>query len=157
MVSRSTLDLVTDVAAREQDIRVGIELVRIAARRAENAGRSTVTRKDVMDAFRVIIAPALQIQAANLSEGERVLLSRIAELARDTDLDMTAGAVYEAAQEYLPIGKTTYHTRLRRLEEAGVVDLLLRTDRGRTREIVLRYDPDEVLAACSLPGETKHA
>jgi len=35
-----------------------------------------------------------------------------------------AGAIFEEAQEYIAVGRTTYHTRLRRLADAGVIDLL---------------------------------
>ncbi|MDN7024104.1 ORC1-type DNA replication protein [Methanoculleus sp. FWC-SCC1] len=154
VVPRAALALITDIAAEEEDVRVGIDLVRKAAVRAEADGRRTVTRNDVTEASRSIIAPALQTRAANLSESERALLSRIAEAARDGGAEVTSGAVYEAAQEYAPIGKTTYNARLKRLEEAGIVDLLLRTGRGRTREILLRYDPEQVLAACGRPGRT---
>ena len=157
VVPKTNVNLIADLTAREQDIRVGIDLVRAAAENAEGAGRRTVTRKDVMDASRSIITPTLQKRAADLNEGERVLLYRIAEMAQKTDADMTSGAVFEATQEYTSTGATTYRTRLKRLEEAGLVDLPLRTDRGRTREILLRFAPDQVLAACERIGKTSAA
>jgi len=46
---------------------------------------------------------------------------------------------------------------LKRLEEAGLVDLPLRTDRGRTREILLRFAPEQVLAICEQIGKTSAA
>jgi len=156
-VPKTNVNLIADLTAREQDIRVGIDLVRAAAENAEGAGRRTVTRKDVMDASRSIITPTLQKRAADLNEGERALLYRIAEMAQKTDATMTSGAVFEATQEYTSTGATTYRTRLKRLEEAGLVDLPLRTDRGRTREILLRFAPDQVLAACERIGKTSAA
>ncbi|WP_292488906.1 ORC1-type DNA replication protein [Methanoculleus sp. 10] len=157
VVPKASANLIADLTAKEQDIRVGIDLVRTAAENAEGAGRRTVTRKDVMDASRSIITPTLQKRAADLNEGERALLYRIAEMAQKTDATMTSGAVFEATQEYIPNGVTTYRTRLKRLEEAGLVDLPLRTDRGRTREILLRFAPDQVLAACERIGKTSAA
>ncbi|MCK9307951.1 MAG: ORC1-type DNA replication protein [Methanoculleus sp.] len=157
VVPKTNVNLIADLTAKEQDIRVGIDLVRAAAENAEGAGRRTVTRKDVMDASRSIITPTLQKRAADLNEGERNLLYRIAEMAQKTDADMTSGAVFEATQEYTSTGATTYRTRLKRLEEAGLVDLPLRTDRGRTREILLRFAPDQVLAACERIGKTSAA
>ena len=157
VVPKASANLIADLTAKEQDIRVGIDLVRMAAENAEGAGRRTVTRKDVMDASRSIITPTLQKRAADLNEGERALLYRIAEMAQKTDATMTSGAVFEATQEYIPNGATTYRTRLKRLEEAGLVDLPLRTDRGRTREILLRFAPDQVLAACERIGKTSAA
>ena len=157
VVPKTNVILIADLTAREQDIRVGIDRVRAAAENAEGAGRRTVTRKDVMDASRSIITPTLQKRAADLNDGERALLYRIAEMAQNTDADMTSGAVFEATQEYSATGATTYRTRLKRLEEAGLVDLPLRTDRGRTREILLRFAPDQVLAACEKIGNTSAA
>ena len=81
VVPKVSTNLIADLTAKEQDIRVGIDLVRAAAENAEGAGRRTVTRKDVMDASRSIITPTLQKRAADLNEGERVLLYRIAEMA----------------------------------------------------------------------------
>ena len=153
VVPQASASLIADLTAREQDIRFGIDLVRAAAENAESAGRRTVTREDVMDASRSIVAPVLQKRAADLSEGELALLYRIAEMARETGADMTSGAVYEATQEYTLTGVTTYRTRLKRLEEAGLVDLQFRTDRGRTREILLRFAPEQVLAACERIGK----
>ena len=154
VMPKANATLIADLTAKEQDIRVGIDLVRMAAENAEGAGRRTVTRKDVMDASRSIITPTLQKRAADLNEGERALLYRIAERARNPGADMTSGAVFEATQEYTTAGATTYRIRLKRLEETGLVDLPLRTDRGRTREVLLRFTPEQVLAACEEAGKT---
>ncbi len=153
VVPKTNLNLITDITAKEQDIRIGIDLVRIAAERAEEDGRRKITRDDVMAGSRTIVTPALQKQAADLSESERALLCHIAEIAQNTDADMTSGAVLEAAPEYVVNSRTTYQTRLRRLEEAGLVDLPLRTDRGRTREVLLRFSPEQVLAVCKQRGK----
>ncbi len=154
VVSQANIALIAEIAAQERDIRVGIDLVRIAAENAESDGRRTVTRQDVMAASRSIVTPTLQKRAADLKEGERALLSRIAEMARDTGADMTAGAVYEAAQGYAVSSETACRARLKRLEEAGLIDLPLRTDRGRTREVLLRFTPEQVLAVCEQMGKS---
>lgn len=52
-----------------------------------------------------------------------MLLYRIAERSLSGDT-MMAGAIFEEAQDYLATGKTTYHARLRRLSDAGIIDLL---------------------------------
>lgn len=147
------LDRIAGIAAEERDIRVGIDLVRIAVLRAEEDGRRRVDPVDVTGAVRAIVAPVLRTRAAGLSEGERALACRIAERSRE-GADMTSGAVFEAAKGYLPIGKTTYHEHLKRLAEAGIVDLVPGTGRGREREVVLRYDPDEVAAVCAPPDRS---
>lgn len=145
------LDRIAVIAAGEQDVRVGIDLVRAAVLRAEKDGRRRVTHADVTAAARTVMAPGLNSRIAALSAGERTLLSWIAERSSEGG-DMASGAVFEAAQGYLAVGKTTYHEHLKRLAEAGFLDLVPRTGRGR--EVRLRYDATEVAAACRSPDRT---
>lgn len=149
----SLLDRIAGIAADEQDVRVGIDLVRLTVLRAEKDGRRRVAPADVTAAARMVVAPVLRVRAAELSAGERALACRIAERAQE-GADMTSGAVFEAAREYFPVGKTTYHERLKRLAETGIVDLVPGTGRGRGRAIRLRYDPGDVAAACSPPDKS---
>ena len=148
VVSTSLLDRISGIAADEQDIRVGIDLVRLAVLRAEGDGRRRVAPADVTAAARAVRSPALRDRVAGLSEGERALLYRIAELSV-AGTDMIGGAVFEEVQDYLPVGKTTYHEHLNGLARAGIVDLV--PGAGRGREVRLRYDPGEVLAVCKPP------
>ena len=119
--------------------------------RAEKDGRFRVTRKDVLDVVATVRSPALAARTAALSSGERTLLYRLAEQSLAGG-DMMAGAVFEEAQDYLAIGKTTYHARLRRLADAGIVDLL---QTGKGYEVFLRYAPGDVFAACAHDGPAK--
>jgi len=148
VLPKPLLDRIAGISAGEQDIRVGIDLVRLAVLRAEKDGRRRVTAGDVAAAARSVTAPALQARVAGLSEGERALACWIAERSGE-GADMASGAVYEAAREYLPIGKTTYHEHLNRLAETGIVDLVPGTGRGRA--VCLRYDAGDVAAACRTP------
>ena len=150
VVPAPILDRIARITAREQDIRVGIDLVRSAALRAEKDGRRKVRAGDVTAAARAVTAPALSARLAALSEGERTLLSWIAEQSRDGG-DMTA--VFEDAQDYIAVGKTTYHEYLNALAKAGLVDLMPRAGRGQT--VRLRYDPDEVNKACVFPNDDR--
>jgi len=155
VISKAVLDRIASIAAAEQDVRVGIDLLRGAVIRAEKDGRRRVGPEDVTTAVRAITAPSLRNRAAELSAGERALLSGIAERSRE-GRDMASGAVFEAAQEYLPVGKTTYHEHLNHLAEIGIVDLVPR--RGKGREVRLRYDPRDVVAVCSArtkPAKTR--
>ncbi|MCK9306302.1 MAG: AAA family ATPase [Methanoculleus sp.] len=147
VVSKALLDRIARIAAREQDVRVGIDLVRTAVLRAEKDGRRRITPGDVTAATPGVIAPVLRNRAAGLSGDERVLLRRIAERSLAGE-NMTAGAVFEAAQGYLPVGRTTWHEHLNGLMKAGIVDLVPGPGRGRERDVRLRYDPGDVAAAC---------
>jgi len=148
VVPATVLDLVVEMTAGEQDVRVGIALLRQACLQAEEDGRRRVTRKDVMGVVAEVRSPALAARTAALSSGERALLYRIAEQSL-SGAEMMAGAVFEEVQDYLAVGKTTYHARLRRLADAGIIDLL---HTGKGYEVFLRYAPDEVFAACALGG-----
>ncbi|MBT0732484.1 AAA family ATPase [Methanoculleus bourgensis] len=148
VVSKSLLDRIAGIAAGEQDIRVGIDLVRLAVLRAEKDGRRRVAPADVTAAAQAVRSPALRARVAGLSEGERALLYRIAELSV-AGADMIGGAVFEEVQDYLPVGKTAYHEHLNGLAKAGIVDLV--PGAGRGREVRLRYNPAEVLTVCKPP------
>jgi cell division control protein 6 len=151
VLPKPLIDRIATIAAGEQDVRVGIELVRQACHRAEKDGRKRVTHADVTAAARAATAPALRARAAGLSEAERALACWIAGRSHDGG-DMTSGAVFEAAQEYLPVGKTAYHKHLNTLTRAGIVDLVPRTGRGRA--VRLRYDAGDVAATCKAPDST---
>jgi cell division control protein 6 len=151
VISKVLLDRIAGIAAGEQDIRIGIALVRAAVLRAEKDGRRRVDSDDVTAAARAITAPALQNRAGRLSAGERALACWIARRSHD-GADMASGTVFEAAQEYLPVGKTTYHEHLNALTRAGIVDLVPRT--GREREVRLRYDAGDVVTVCKCPDQT---
>lgn len=145
------LDRIARIAAGERDVRVGIDLIRLSALRAEKDGRRRVGPGDVTTAARMVVAPALRTRVTGLSEGERALACWIAERSRE-GADMASRAVFEAAREYFPIGKTTYHEHLNRLAETGIVDLVPGGGRGRT--VRLRYDVGDVVAACRPPDRT---
>ena len=151
VLPKPLLDRIATIAADEQDVRVGIDLVRQACLRAEKDGRRRVTHADVTAAARAVTAPALRTRAAGLSEAERALACWIAERSL-AGADTASGAVFEAAQEYLPVGKTAYHEHLNALAKAGIVDLV--PQKGRGREVRLRYDAGDVAAACRSPDST---
>ncbi|MDD3858398.1 MAG: AAA family ATPase, partial [Methanoculleus sp.] len=82
------LDRIAGIAAGEQDVRVGIDLVRQAVLRAEGDGRRRVTAGDVTAAAQAVRSPVLAVRAAGLSAGERALLRGIAERSREgADID----------------------------------------------------------------------
>ncbi len=147
VMPKFVLDRIAGIAADEQDIRVGIDLIREATMRTEKDGRRRVTLDDVEGAALAAIAPAIQARAEGLSAGERALLHRIAEQARD-GIDMTSGTIFEATCEYLPIAKSTYHEYLNQIARVGIVDLVAGPGRGRERKIQFRYDPEDVASVC---------
>ena len=150
VVPAPILDRIARITAREQDIRVGIDLVRAAALRAEKDGRRKIHAGDVTAAARAVTAPALKARIAGLSTGERALLAWIAE---QSPAGGSMTAVYEDAQDYIAVGKTTYHEHLNALAKAGLIDLVPRPGRGQA--VFLRYDPDEVNRVCVFPNRDR--
>ena len=74
VISKTTLDRIATIAAAEQDVRVGIDLLRGAVIRAEKNGGRRVSPEDVTAAARLIVALAFRTRAEDLSECERALL-----------------------------------------------------------------------------------
>ena len=153
VISKVLIDRIATIAASEQDIRVGIDLLRGAVQRTEEDGRRRVTPGDLAAAARAVTAPALQAKTARLSDDERVLLLRIAETSVE-GAGMAVGAVFEAAQDYPAIGRTACHDHLNALAKAGIIDLVPGTGRGRGRATHLRYEPDDVAATCTAAKKT---
>jgi len=115
---------------------------------AERGGPRAVTRDGSPAVSGSATVASIRALAAALTGGERALLYRIAMLSQEEDADMTSGAVFEAAQNYLPMTKTTYQNRLRCLKRAGIVSTSARSKQGKGSEILLRFDPEEVMCAC---------
>ena len=149
VVPPGVINLAAGMAGDAGDIRVGIALIRAAVLWAEEDGRRRVTKEDLLAVAPGIRSPALEARVAALTPGERALLYRLAERSLSGE-EMVSGAVFEEVRDYIAVGKTTYHTRLRRLAAAGIIDLL-RAPGGR-QVVVLRYTPDDVFAACARAG-----
>jgi cell division control protein 6 len=142
------MDRIVAFAGAEGDIRAGIDLVRKSAEHAEREGRSQVLARDVEAAASAVGAPVLRRLAAHLREPERDLLFALARLSAGGGEHMTAGEVFRAVREELPLSYTTFHERLKKFEKDGILALPLAAEGGRRREIAFRYDPMEVMEAC---------
>ena len=147
-MKKNALDLVVDLACEPGDVRVGIDLIRKAARTVEREGRPAVTRNDIVAVSRHVVSPLLQTRAEHLTTAEQEVLYHLARISTEGEVEMTAGMVFSALKEQMKISYTTFHERLKKFEKDGFINLHLRTGRGRTREIVLRYDPLQVMEAC---------
>ncbi|KQC03550.1 MAG: cell division control protein 6 [Methanoculleus sp. SDB] len=148
VLSGAMLDLVVRQTMRCGDLRVGLELVKQAVIAAERDARKEVVREDVCAAFAVAKHVHLAATVKTLTAEERLLLRLLAELSRDGGVEMASGAVYAAVKERMPMSYTLFYERVRKLDELRLIDVHRRPGRGRTREIVLRYGPEEVMEAC---------
>ena len=76
------------------------------------------------------------------------MLRHLAELSRDGGAEMASGAVYAAVKERIPMSYTLFYERVRKADDLRLIEVHQRPGRGRTREIVLRYDAKRVAEVC---------
>lgn len=145
VVPVTVLDRVAQIAATEQDIRVGLTIIRMAVSQAGEKGRRRVRLADVESI--TTKSPILETRARSLSPAELDLLYHLAGRAW-VGQDMMSGSVFEEVQGYLDIGRSTYHEYLKTLSDASIIDLVPGPGRGREREIRFRYDPEDVTSFC---------
>jgi len=143
------LDLVVDRAMSCGDLRVGIDLVRRASLGAERAGQKKVTRENIETAFESSRDVYLGSCVKALSKEEQDLLEHIARVTlEDPERPITTGTLFGSVQGQ--VSYTVFHQRIKKLDEMRLIDVNHKNagKGGRTREILLRYDPVTVMEAC---------
>ncbi len=148
VVSPEMLDCIARTTMESGDLRVGLDLVKRAVTNAEEAGRTGVTREDVMAAYERAKHVHLAFTARALSAGELLLLRRIADLSREQTGPLTSGAVYADLESTAKISYAAFFKRLQKLGALRLVDLIRVPPSGRTSEIVLRYEAEKVREVC---------
>ncbi|MFB6201734.1 MAG: ORC1-type DNA replication protein [Halorhabdus sp.] len=137
-----TLDRVAELTAEQGgDLRVGIDLLRRAGLNAEMRASKHVTDEDVEAAFEKSKHVHLSRHLEGLSDSERALLDVIAD--HEGEL---AGDVYEQFQAETELGYTRYSENVNKLEQLGLIETTYTSvdGRGRSRELVLAYDPGAI-------------
>lgn len=143
------LERVVGITADAGDLRVGIDLLRRAALRAESQSRRKVEVADVEDAF----TKSRTLRTTSLLQGlrkeEKALLRIIAEN------EARAGDIQKKFQADTGLGYTSFHDTLKRLESLDFVQLGFtgKGTKGRSRlpRLHPKLNKDEVLRALS-PG-----
>jgi cell division control protein 6 len=130
------------------DLRVGLDLVKQSALTAERAGRTAILEEDVLEAYEISKYVHLSSSVRALTTDEKTLLYQIADMAIDNDSYLTSGAVYESAIAKMKLSYTGFYEKLRKFDQMRLVELSHLNQRGRTREIALRYDPEKVKDVC---------
>lgn len=149
VLSDEMMDIVVEKAMSCGDLRVGIDLVRRSVLHAEKLARIAVDEEDISMAFEESKYVHLAATIRTLACDERRLLGHIAELTiEDPKTSLTSGLVYSSAREKIRIGYTAFHERLKKFDEMRLINVNHRNQGGRTREIVLRYDPERVVVLC---------
>ena len=143
VVPSEVLEKVVDLVEESGDLRVGIDLLRKAGLRAEMDARKYVTLDDVKTSFETSRLVHLNYSIASLRTDEKALLKLIAT----GDEKIKAGDLYEKFNEEMHLGYTRFYDIISKLDSIRLInaDFTGRGTRGRTREIRLRYDSEDVL------------
>jgi cell division control protein 6 len=137
------LERVVDITTDAGDLRVGIDLLRRSALRAESQARRKVELADVEDAF--IKSRALRTSSLlqGLRKEEKALLRLIAEN------EARAGDLQKKFQADTGLGYTSFHDTLKRLESLDLVQVGFtgKGTKGRSRlpRLSPKLNKDEVL------------
>ena len=142
VMSEQVLEAVVDGAEKAGDLRVGIDLLKRAGLAAEKRASKSISEEDVaasLDSSRLV---HLSFALKSLKEDELVVLRLAAESP-----SMRAGEIYARFHERTGAGYTRFHEILNKLDSIRLInsDFTGAGERGRSRVISLRYDPDEIL------------
>jgi len=83
-----------------------------------------------------------------LTADELDLLTHIAHLTlEDPDSPLTAGMLFDSAQMQMRLSYTNFHQRIKKFDDLRLINVnhKNRGIGGKTREIMLRYDPVKVM------------
>lgn len=147
VLSAEMLDFVVTQTMRCGDLRVGLDLIKRSVLLAETAGRKEVCREDVCAAYEHSRYVHLACTVKTLNAAEKRLLRHIAEMTRE-DVGLTSGEVFRSAKERMKLSYSNFFDRLKKLDELRLIDMQHRNEGGRTRDIVLRYEAEKVVAVC---------
>lgn len=143
VVPADVLEMVIDCVEGASDLRVGIDLLRKAGLSAEISARRHITADDVKHSFEKSRLVHLKYAVNSLREEERELLQLIAA----QEEKIRAGDLYKKFSDETHLGYTRFYDIVSKLDSIRLIntDFTGKGARGRTREIQLRYDRDDVL------------
>ncbi len=141
VISEEVLGLAANHAFERGDLRVGIELLRMSALKAEAEASKRIEAKhveDVMENSRLINLTSI---LNTLSQEELALMRVIAEAGR-----MKSGELYEAYEAKTKQSYTKFYRSLEKLDALRLVDTKFtgKGRKGQTRDVIARYLRDEV-------------
>ncbi len=142
------LNDIVDKAVSCGDLRVGLDLVRRASLNAEREGLMTVTCQHVESAFEFSRNVHLEATMKTLTADELDLLTHIAHLTlEDPDSPLTAGMLFDSTQMQMRLSYTNFHQRIKKFDDLRLINVnhKNRGIGGKTREIILRFDPVKVM------------
>jgi cell division control protein 6 len=123
------------------DLRTGINLLRSCGNIAEANASREIKMEHFNEAVDSLVSVNVTQILSSLSDLERSLL----ELIVESEKNITAGALGEAFREKEKVSYSSYNRTLDKLEFLRLIDLKYTGSgaRGNSREIVLRFNPDD--------------
>lgn len=124
------------------DLRIGINLLKSAGNIAEADASKQITQEHLDKAIESLVPVNLIETVRTLSDTEKALLKFIME----SDEVLTAGSLAELFKEQENVSYATFNRTLEKLEFLRLIDTKFtgKGVRGNSREIILRFNPDEL-------------
>ncbi|MDD5112349.1 MAG: hypothetical protein PHG85_07380, partial [Candidatus Altiarchaeota archaeon] len=137
----SLLDFIVEKTSAQGDIRVGLDLIRRSAYLAEKDAVRKIKKEHVEKAFGELPrSVSLKNTIESLDIEEKQLLLFIASTG-----ESGSGRIFEKYGRQHDIGIKKYNEIVDKLEQYRIIDTHYKTgERGRSRDIVLRYEPEDI-------------
>lgn len=149
VASKEVLEKVVDCVMTSADLRVGIDLLKRAGFNAERRASKTISLEDVEKAYEHSRLVHLTYTIKSLKDEEKALLKILAESGEKEKAKeaIKAGDLYKEFQARTKLGYTIFYEMVNKLDALRIIDAesVSKGERGQTRKITLRYEPEEVL------------
>jgi cell division control protein 6 len=144
VISDEVLGKVAKYAFDQADLRVGIELLRKSALIAESEASRKIKEEHVEKAYGGSRLVNLRHLLKSLSPEETGVIEILADMGK-----IDSGELYETFKQKTGQSYTKFYRILDKLESIRLIDTKFtgKGKRGRTRNIILRYEGEEVLDA----------
>ncbi len=143
VVSKELLDKVVDCVMTSADLRVGIDLLKRSGYNAERRASRKISLEDVDKAYQHSRLVHLTYTIKSLKYEEKAILKILAESKEA----VKAGDLYKEFHAKTKLGYTIFYEMINKLDALRIIDAesASKGERGQTRKITLRYEPEEVL------------
>ncbi len=143
VMAEDVLGAVVDYTDKSGDLRVGIDLLKRSGLSAEKRASKTITLQDVESSYERSRLVHLTYALKSLKEDELKVLRLAA-----TQENWRAGELFGRFHEMTGIGYTRFHEILNKLDAIRLIDTDFSGtgERGRSRVIRVRYEPEEILS-----------
>ncbi len=142
VISDEVLEEIANHTLEEGDLRIGIDLLRVAGNIAEANASRTINLEHVEEAISKQSPINLIETIKSLNDVEKTLLS----VLMDNEEVQTAGDLSKQFKEQAGVSYATFNRALEKLEFLRLVDTKFtgKGVRGNSREIILRFAPEDL-------------